>query len=74
MVDLARMEPIASHHAILLHDRHLRSTVALGQEPQRRDRRPTLAGITNRAGAAAATLCGARADFPLARIVRTALD
>ena len=40
MVDLARIEPIASHHAILLHDRHVRSPVALGQEPQRRDRRP----------------------------------
>jgi len=63
-VDLARIEPIARHHAILLHDRHVRSTVALGQEPQRRDRRPTLAGVTNRAGAAAATLVARGRTFP----------
>ena len=74
MVDLAHMQPIASHYAILLHDRHLRGTVALGQEPQRRDGRLTLAGVTNRAGSGAATFCGALADLPLARTARTALD
>ena len=39
-MDLARMEPIASHYAILLHDQQLRSTIASGQQPRRRDRRP----------------------------------
>lgn len=73
-MDRARMEPIASCYAVLLHDAQFRSTIT--SPSASRTARPTLQlpAARNREGGQVARLRGLFAQMRFARIVKSAAD